>query len=143
MSLGAGAYKVGGAVGRRYPWQPCKQSPPGTVTLNCSVEYLPTNTQVILGPELKREGRVGKNTEQKQQASIKAIANTLCKELQARNCVYRSQSALAAPAGGIGPPPSQLGKLLTSICFKVNFAEITLATFKKYQVWFTSQPTSA
>ena len=30
-----------------------------------------------------------------------AIATTLCKELQASNCVYKSQGA---PARGIGPP---------------------------------------
>ena len=47
MSLGVGAYKVGGAgqctsMRRRYPWQPCERPPPGTVTLNNSVEYLPT-----------------------------------------------------------------------------------------------------
>jgi len=40
------------------------------------VEYLP-------GPELKREGGLGKNTEQKWQARNKPIASTLCKELQA------------------------------------------------------------
>ena len=53
MSLGTGAYKVGGAgqcssMRRRYPWQPCEQPPPGTVTLNNSVEYLPTNTYLAL-----------------------------------------------------------------------------------------------
>ena len=31
-----------------------------------------------------------------------AIATTLCKELQARNCVYKSRGA---PARDIGPPP--------------------------------------
>ena len=30
-----------------------------------------------------------------------AIATTLCKEVQASNCVYKSQDA---PATGIGPP---------------------------------------
>ena len=49
MSLGVGAYKFGGAgqcssMRRRYPWQPCERPPPGTITLNNSVEYLPTNT---------------------------------------------------------------------------------------------------
>ena len=53
MSLGAGVYKVGEArqcssMRRRYPWQPCKQPPPGTVTLNNSVVYLPTNTYLAL-----------------------------------------------------------------------------------------------
>ena len=64
MSLGVGAYKVGGAgqcssMRRRYPWQPCEQPPPGTVTLNNSVEYLPT--QYLPSPYLKREGGMGKN----------------------------------------------------------------------------------
>ena len=45
MSLG----EVGGAgqcsnMRRRYPWKPCEQPPPGTITLNNSVEYLPTST---------------------------------------------------------------------------------------------------
>ena len=49
MSLGIGAYKVGGArqcssMKRGYPWQPCERPLPGTVTMNNSVEYLPTNT---------------------------------------------------------------------------------------------------
>ena len=49
MSLGVGAYKVVGAgqcssMRRRHSWQPCERLPPGTVTLNNSVEYLPTNT---------------------------------------------------------------------------------------------------
>ena len=46
MSLGAGALRIGGAgqicsKKRRYPWQPWKWPPPGTVTLTHSVEYLP------------------------------------------------------------------------------------------------------
>ena len=102
MSLGAGAYKVGGAgqcsSTRKEISMATLQAAP---TRHCHIELF----SGILGPELKREGRVGKNTEQKWQASNKAIANTQCKELQARNCVYRSQSALATPAGGIGPPP--------------------------------------
>ena len=111
MSLGAGAYKVGGAgqcssTRKEISFSTLQAAP----TRHCHIELysgiLTNQYLVILGPELKREGRVGKNTEQKWQASNKAIANTLCKELQARNCVYRSQSVLAAPAGGIGPPPS-------------------------------------
>ena len=46
MSLGAGVLRIGGAgqscgKKRRYPWQPCKRPPLGTVTLNHSLEYLP------------------------------------------------------------------------------------------------------
>ena len=38
MSLGVGAYEVGGAghyssMRRRYPWQPCEWSPPGIIAL--------------------------------------------------------------------------------------------------------------
>ena len=56
MSLGTGAYKVGGAgkcssMKRRYPWQPCERPLPGTITLNNSVEYLLTNTN--LGPVVR------------------------------------------------------------------------------------------
>ena len=58
--MGIGAYKVCGAgqcssVRRRYPWQPCERPPPGTVTLNNSVEYLLTNT--YLAPTFR--GRKG------------------------------------------------------------------------------------
>ena len=50
MSLGAGAYKVGGARQcssmRKYPWQPREQPPPGTVTLNNSANtYLARPTE--------------------------------------------------------------------------------------------------
>ena len=41
-----------------------------------------------------------------------AIRTTLCEELQASNCIYKSQGT---PARGIGPPPAWLGKLLTNI----------------------------
>ena len=101
MSLGASAYKVGGAgqcssVRRRYPWQPCKRLPPGTITLNNSVEYLLTNTYLALTSK-GREGGMRKT-----KAQIGMQAASYCKELQARNRVYKS---LGAPAKGIGPPP--------------------------------------
>ena len=49
MSLGVGAYNLGGAgqcssMRRKYPWQPCERPQPGTITVNDSVEYWPTNT---------------------------------------------------------------------------------------------------
>ena len=99
MSLAVGAYKVGGAgqcssMGRRYPWQPCERLPPGTVSLNNSVEYLP-------GPYLKKTEGLEK-AKHKMARKQQAIATTLCEELQASNCVYKSQGA---PARGIGPPP--------------------------------------
>ena len=92
MSLGAGVYKVGGgrqcsSMRRRYPWQPCKQPPPGTVTLNNSVVYLPTNTYLAL----TSRGREGwKKPKHKMAHKQQAIATTLCKELQASNCIYKS-----------------------------------------------------
>ena len=67
MSLGAGAYKVGGAgqcssMKSRYPWQPHEWPLSGTVTLNNSEEYLPTN----IWPLLQGGGRDGKNQSTKQ-----------------------------------------------------------------------------
>ena len=90
MSLGIGTYKVGGArqcssMRRRYLWQPCERPPPGTITLNNSVEYLPTNTYLALSSR----GREGKEKlKQKIARKQQAIATTLCKELQTSNCVY-------------------------------------------------------
>ena len=104
MSLGVGAYKVGGAgqcssMKRRYPWQPCEQPPPGTVTLNNSVEYLPT--QYLPSPH-QEGGREGwEKPKHKLARKQQAIATTLCEELQGSNCVYKSRGA---PARGIGPP---------------------------------------
>ena len=103
MSLGAGAYKVGGArqcssMRKRYPWQPCERPPPGTVTLNNSVEYLPTNTYLAH----TSRGRAGwEKTKAQNGLKQQAIATTLCEELQASNCEYKSRGA---PARGIGPP---------------------------------------
>ena len=109
MSLGVGAYKVGGAVQcssmrRRYPLQPCKWPPPGTVTLNNSVEYLP------------REG--WEKPKHKMARKQQAIATTLCEELQASNYVYKSRSA---PARGIGYP-TIAGETADQHWFEVNFA---------------------
>ena len=78
MSLGAGAYKVGGARQcssmRRYPWQPREQPPPGTVTLNNSAEYLPTNTYLA---HTKREGGIGKTKAQNGKQRASYCNNTL------------------------------------------------------------------
>ena len=54
-----------------------------------------------------------------------AIATTLCEELQASNCVYKSRGA---PARGIGPPLLQLGKQLTSIALRLTLPKLHLAT---------------
>ena len=67
MSLSIGAYKVDGArqsssMRRRSTWQPCEWPPPGTVTLNNSVEYLPTH--YLPSPYLKREEGMGKTKAQ-------------------------------------------------------------------------------
>ena len=55
-----------------------------------------------------------------------AIATTLCEELQASNCAYKSRRA---PARGIGPPLVQLGKLLMSIALKLTLPKLHLATY--------------
>ena len=58
--------------------------------------------QYLPGPYLKREGgRDGKKPKHKMACKQQAIATTLCEELQASNCVYKSRGA---PARGIGPP---------------------------------------
>ena len=100
MSLGVDVYKIDGAgqyssMRRRYPWQPCERPPPGTVTLNNSVEYLPTNTY------LAHTSTGWEKPKHKLARKQQAIATTLCEELQASNCVYKSRGA---PARGIGPP---------------------------------------
>ena len=71
-------------------------APPGTVTQNNSVEYLPTNAYLAL----TSRARVGREKlKHKMARKQQAIATTLCKELQASNCIYKSQGA---PARGIG-----------------------------------------
>ena len=80
MSLGVGAYKVGGAgqcssVRRRYPWQPCERPPLGSIKLNNSVEYLPT--QYLPSPYLKREGGMGKTKAQTGMQTASYCNNTL------------------------------------------------------------------
>ena len=77
MSLGTGAYKVGGAgqcssMRRRYPLQPCERPPSGTIKVNNSVEYLPTNTYLALTSS-QEEGRDGKNQSTKWHANSKLL----------------------------------------------------------------------
>ena len=62
-----------------------------------------------------------------------AIATTLCKELQAGNCVYKSGGA---PGRGIGPPLLQLGKKLTSIASRLTLPKLHLATLKWKKLFF-------
>ena len=68
---------------------------------------------------------MGKKTQHKMASRQQAIATTLCKELQASNYVHKSQGA---PARGIGPPPAQLGKLLTSIALRLTLPKLHLTT---------------
>ena len=79
--------------------QSCERPPPGTITLNNSVEYLPTSTYLALTSRGK-EGR--EKLKQKMARKQQAIATTLCKELQASNCVCKSRGV---PARGIELPP--------------------------------------
>ena len=127
MSSGAGAYNIGGvgqcsSMRRRYPWQPCERPPPVTVTLNKSVEYLPTNTYLALTSR-GREG--GEKPELEMACKQQAIATTLCEELQTSNYICMSPSA---PASVIGPPPVRLEKLLTSIALRLTLPKLHLAT---------------
>ena len=76
------------AQGRRYkPWQPCEGPSPGTVTMNWSVESLPTNMFFSLTwPWTKEGGRAGKNTAQKlaskqQGSSAHTLRRTARKQL--------------------------------------------------------------
>ena len=79
--MGIGAYKVGGvgpcsSMRRRYPWQPCERPPPGTVTLNNSVEYLPT--QYLPSPH-QEGGRDGKNQSTNWHANSKQLQQHFAK----------------------------------------------------------------
>ena len=131
MSLGtAGAYRVGGAaqcssMKRRYPWQPFEQPPQGTIILNNSVEYLLTNTNLALTSS--RRGGMGK-TKAQNGTQTASHCKTLCKELQASNCVYKSRGTHPI---GIGPPSVLLEKLLISICSRLTLPKLHLATLKK------------
>ena len=106
MSLGVGAYQLV-EPGNALAWggdihsNPASGPHPGTVTLNKSVvrnTYRPTT---YLSPGLKMEGRDGKNQGTNWHKKQQAIARTLCEELQASHCVYKSRGA---PARGFGLP---------------------------------------
>ena len=58
-------------------------------------QYLPAHTS------RGRKKMDGKKPKYKMARKQQAIATTLCEELQACNCVYKSRGA---PARGIGPP---------------------------------------
>ena len=61
---------------------------------------------------------MGKNQAQNG-SKQKANAATLCEELCASKCVYRSRGA---PTKCIGPAQVQLGKMADQHCFEFNFA---------------------
>ena len=126
MSLGVGAYKVGGAgqcssMRRRYPWQPCERPPPGTVTLNNSVEYLPT--QYLPSPH-QEGGRDGKNQSTNWHANSKLLQQHF-----AKNCktAYISHEVPLLEASG---HPYYSWETDDQHCIKVNFAEITFSHIK-------------
>ena len=56
---------------------------------------------ILTWPIPQEGGRDGKKPKHKLARKQQAIATTLCEELQASNCVYKSRGA---PARGIGPP---------------------------------------
>ena len=56
---------------------------------------------ILTWPIPQEGGRDGKKPKHKMACKQQAIATTLCEEMQASNCVYKSQGA---PARGIGPP---------------------------------------
>jgi len=88
---------------RRSPWQLCKRPPPGTVTLNNSVEYLPTHYLLYLAPTSR--GREGwEKPKHKLAHKQQAVVITLCEELQASNCIYKSRGA---PARGTPSIPGE------------------------------------
>ena len=60
-----------------------------------------TYQPILTWPLPQEGGRDGKKPKQKMARKQQAIATTLCEELQASNCAYKSRGA---PARGIRPP---------------------------------------
>ena len=109
------------AQGRRYPWQPYERRPQGTLTLNCSVEYLPT--KYLTGPKLKWEGELGKNTAQKwqpRQGSSKIHFAKNCRQATAN-------TSHEVPSLKASRHPSIAEKTAGQHCIKANFAQITFS----------------
>ena len=114
------------AQGRRYPWQPYERHPQGTVTMNCSVEYLPT--KYLTGPKLKWEGELGKNTAQKwqpRQGSSKIHFAKNCRQATANT----SHEVPSLKASG---HPSIAEKTAGQHCIKANFAQITFSHISSF-----------
>ena len=137
MILGVGAFKVGGAgqcssIRRRYPWQPYQRKPPPhphppPPRHRHTEQFSGILTDPILTQPTPR-GREGwEKPKHKLARKKQAIATTVCEELQASNCVYKSRGASAR---GIGPPLLWLGKQLTSIASRLTLPKLHLATFK-------------
>ena len=110
---------------RRYPWQPCERPPPGTVTLNNSVEYLPTNTY-LANTSRGRKGGMGKTKAHGTQ-TVSYCNNTLQRtasrqlRIQASRCpCWRHRANLSIAE-----------KTADQHCFEVNFASITFRLMKK------------
>ena len=114
------------AQGKRYPWQPYERRPQGTVTLNCSVEYL--KTKYLTGPKLKWEGRAGKKhcTKMATKARLQQIHF-------AKNCRQATaNTSHEVPLLKASGHPSIIEKTAGQHCFKVNFAQITFSQINSF-----------
>ena len=103
------------AQGRRYAWQPYELPPQGKVTLNHSVEYLPTN--IYLALRKRRRDSWEKH-------STKLEPAKSCSKHFVKNCqlatAYTSHKVPLLRASG--PPLDITGKTADQHWFKVNFA---------------------
>ena len=99
MTLG----EVGGAgqcsnMRRRYPWKPCEWPPPGTVTLNNSVEYLATNTY-LAHTSRGREGWMGKDQSTKRHANSKLLQQHFAKNCKQATAYISHEVPLLEASG--------------------------------------------
>ena len=81
---------------RRYPSQPCERPPPGTVTLNNSVEYL--RTQYLPSPH-QEGGRDGKNQSTNWQANSKQLKQHFAKNCKQATAYISHEVPLLATSG--------------------------------------------
>ena len=135
MSLGIGAYKVGGAgqcssMRRRYPWQPCERPPPGTVTLNNSVEYLPT--QYLPSPH-QEGGRDGKNQSTNWHANSKLLQQHFAKNCKQATAYISHEVPLLEASGH--PYYSWGNSWPAHIVTNINFL-LTISSYcQEIQLW--------
>ena len=96
--------------------QPCEQPSRGTVTLNNSVEYLPTDTYLALTSR-------GSEGWEKTKAQNGMQTASYCNSTLRKNCKQATAlcTSQGAPARGIGPPDIA-GETTYQHCFEVNFA---------------------